>query len=143
MAKDNRLPKFNELLNPLLQALRDLGGSGTIEEISSRVSELLDLPEDILNLPRDPNKGSQTELAYRLAWARTYLKKYVIVDNSERGVWLIVPEKRGISYVDPQQVVKTVREMSRKEREARPSPEHLEEKIPEAEESWRPNSTIF
>jgi len=27
MAKHNRLPKYNELLNPLVQALRDLGGS--------------------------------------------------------------------------------------------------------------------
>jgi len=137
MAKHSHLPKYNELLNPLLQALHDLGGSGTVEEIFSRVSELLDLPEDILNLPHDPNKGSQTELEYRLAWARTYLKKYGLLDNSERGVWLVVPEKRGISEVDPQRVVKTVREMSRKEREARSAPEDSEEEIPEAEESWR------
>jgi len=137
MAKHSHLPKYNELLNPLLKALHDLGGSGTIEEISSKVSELIDLPEDILNLPHDPNKGSQTELRYRLAWARTYLKKYGLIDNSERGVWLIVPEKRDISEVDPQQVVKTVREMSRKGREAQPSPEDSEEEIPEAEESWR------
>ena len=37
MAKRDRLPKYNELLNPLLQALRDLGGSGIIVEISSKV----------------------------------------------------------------------------------------------------------
>ena len=40
MAKHDHLPKYNELLNPLLQALHDLGGSGTIEEILSKVSEL-------------------------------------------------------------------------------------------------------
>ena len=137
MAKHDHLPKYNELLNPLLKALHDLGGSGTIEEISSGVSELLDLPEDILNLPHDPNKGSQTELEYRLAWARTYLKKYGLLDNSERGVWLIVPEKRGSSEVDPRHVVKTVREMSGKNREARPSLEDSGEELPEAEESWR------
>ena len=39
MAKRNHLPNYNELLNPLLKALHDLGGSGTIEEISSKVSE--------------------------------------------------------------------------------------------------------
>jgi len=37
MAKRDHLPKYNELLNPLLHAL---GGSVTIEEISSTVSEL-------------------------------------------------------------------------------------------------------
>jgi len=40
MAKPDHLPKYNELLNPLLQALHDLGGSGTIKEISSKVPEL-------------------------------------------------------------------------------------------------------
>ncbi len=40
MAKHDRLPKYNELLNPLLKDLHNLGGSGTIEEISSTVSEL-------------------------------------------------------------------------------------------------------
>jgi len=137
MAKYDHLPKYNELLNPLLQALHDLGGSGTIEEILSKVSEILDLPEDVLNIPHDPDKGSQTEVEYRLAWARTYLKKYGLLDNSERGVWLIVPEKRDISEVDPQHVVKTVRETFRKDREARPPPEDSEEELPEEEETWR------
>ncbi len=137
MAKQSHLPKYNELLNPLLRALHDLGGSGTIEEISSKVSEILDLPEDVLNIPHDPDKGSQTEVEYRLAWARTYLKKYGLLDNSERGVWLIVPEKQDISEVDPQHVVKTVREMVRKERETRPPSEDSEEEFAEEEESWR------
>jgi len=138
MAKNNHLPKYNELLNPLLKALHDLGGSGTIEEISSRVSELLDLPEDVLNIPHDPNRGSQTELEYRLAWARTYLKKYGLIDNSERGVWLVVPEKRDITELDPQHVVKTVRESFRKETAKPPPSETSEEEFPEeAEESWR------
>ena len=137
MAKHHHLPKYNELLNPLLQALHDLGGSGTIEEISSKVSELIDLPEDVLNILHDPDKGSRTEVEYRLAWARTYLKKYGLIDNSDRGVWLIVPEKQGISEVDPQHVVKTVRETFRKNRDARPPSEDSEEGLPEEEESWR------
>jgi len=40
MSNDVHLPKYNELLNPLFQALHDLGGSGTIEEISSTVPGL-------------------------------------------------------------------------------------------------------
>jgi restriction system protein len=39
MAKDDQLPKFYELMNPLLQALRDLGGSGSIEELAAEVTE--------------------------------------------------------------------------------------------------------
>ena len=32
-------------------------------------------------------KSNQTEFQYRLAWARTYLKKAGLIENSSRGVW--------------------------------------------------------
>jgi restriction system protein len=131
------MPKYHELMNPLLNALHELGGSGSIEEISSRVSESLDLPEDILSIPHDPEKSSQTELEYRLAWARTYLKRYGILDNSERGVWVIVPDKREVKAVNPQEVVKTVRDIIRKDREEQQTTEQTEEELLEGAETWR------
>lgn len=137
MATHDLIPKYHELMNPLLQALRELGGSGSIEEISSRVSEQLALPEEVLGLPHDPEQSSQTELDYRLAWARTYLKKYGLLENSERGVWIIVPEKREVARVDPQHVVKTVRESTRKERENRSEAQESEEGVPEEAHTWR------
>lgn len=137
MAKHDQMPKYHELINPLLKALHELGGSGSIEEISAQVSESLDLPEDVLSIPHDPDKSSQTEVEYRLAWARTYLKKYGIIDNSERGVWVIVPEKRELTSVDPKEVVKTVRDMHRKEREERRATEQTDEELPEEAETWR------
>lgn len=124
-------------MNPLLKALHELGGSGSIEEMSSRVSEFLDLSEDVLSIPHDPEKSSQTELEYRLAWARTYLKRYGILDNSERGVWVIVPDKREVTAVNPQEVVKKVRDMIRKEREEQQITGQTEEELPEEAETWR------
>lgn len=137
MATHDQIPKCHELMNPLLQALHELGGSGSIAEISSQVSESLDLPEDVLNILHDPERSSQTVLEYRLAWARTYLKKYGLLDNSERGVWVIIPEKREITSVNPQDVVKTVREKTRKEREAQRTTEESGEELSEETESWR------
>lgn len=137
MAKHDQIPKYHKLMNPLLKALHELGGSGSIEEISSRVSESLDLPEDVLSIPHDPEKSSQTELEYRLAWARTYLKRYGILDNSERGVWVIVPDKREVRAVNPQEVVKTVRDMIRKDREENKTAGQTEEELPEEAETWR------
>jgi len=137
MAKHDRMPKYHELMNPLLKALRELGGSGSIEEISGKVSESLGLPEDILAIPHDPEKSGQTEVEYRLAWARTYLKKYGLIENSDRGVWVIVPEKREVTSVNPKEVVKTVREMNRKEREERQATEQGDEELPEEAETWR------
>jgi len=137
MAKHNGMPKFYELMNPLLKGLHELGGSGSIEEMFSQVSDSLDLPEEVFSVPHNPDKSSQTEIEYRLAWARTYLKKYGIIDNSERGIWVIVPEKRDITSVNPQEVVRTVRDANRKEREGQRTAPQPEEELPEEAETWR------
>jgi restriction system protein len=128
-------------MNPQLQALHELGGSGSIEEIAQKVAELSDLPEEILNLPHNPEKSSQTEIEYRLAWARTYLKKYGILDNSDRGIWIIVPEKRKVTMVDPQEVIKTVRAEIKKQKELVQKEDAIKDEneveIPDETESWR------
>jgi restriction system protein len=137
MAKDKQIPQFHELMNPLLKALRDLGGSGSIAEIGTKVTETLELPESVLNTLHNPEKSSQTELEYRLAWARTYLKKFGVLNNSNRGVWVIVPEQQHIEAVDPQNVVKTVQEFHRRERSTKESIGSIDEDLPEAAENWR------
>ena len=128
-------------MNPLLNALHQLGGSGSNEEIAQKVEELSNLPEEIFNVPHNPEKSSQTEIEYRLAWARTYLKKYGILDNSERGIWIIVPEKREISEVNPQKVIKTVRSEIKKKKDLllkqETSSDENEEEITDETEPWR------
>lgn len=139
--ENNKVPKFHELMNPLLQALHELGGSGSVDEIYEKVVEKLDLPEKILDILHNPEKSNQTKVEYRLAWARTYLKKYGILDNSSRGVWIIVPDKSDIKKIDPKQVAREVRELIRKERALReteqPDVEEESEDVPEEVLSWR------
>lgn len=141
MGNSSQMPKYHELMNPLLQALHELGGSGSIEEIAQKVTESSNLPEEVLNLPHNSERSSQTEIEYRLAWARTYLKKFGLLENSERGVWIIVPEKRDIKTVDSQHVVKTVRDAAKKQKEAssrEDTPNDEDDiEIPEESESWR------
>lgn len=110
-----KVPTFDRLMNPLLRALRALGGSGSIEEIYDKVVELESLSEDVLSQLHDPDKSNQTEVAYRLAWARTYLKKYGILENSTRGIWSLTANAKDKEEVDPHEVVRTVRERDRKE----------------------------
>lgn len=81
------VPTYDKLMNP---ALRALGGSASIEELAEKVVAQLHLPKEMIEQPH--GKGNQTELEYRLAWARTYLKKYGLITNSERGVWALTPE---------------------------------------------------
>jgi restriction system protein len=110
-----KLPTFDRLMNPLLRALKALGGSGSIEEIYDRVVDAEKLSEDVLAQMHDPEGSNQTEVGYRLAWARTYLKKYGHVENSARGVWSLTAQGRAVEEVDPQEVVKKVRAQDKKE----------------------------
>ena len=77
---------YNQLFEPTIRALKQLGGSGSIDEIEETVIEILQLTEAEIN---DIHRGNTTKLEYRLAWARTYLKRYGLLDNSARGVWAL------------------------------------------------------
>lgn len=104
-----KIPTFDSMMNPLLKALHELGGSGTIEEIDTKVIESLNLPEEIIELPHG-DKSSKSEVEYRLAWTKTYLKKYGLLENSSRGIWALVEVGPKPIVVDPQEVVKIVKE---------------------------------
>lgn len=114
----DKLPTYDELMNPLLRALQSLGGSGSIEEIYDKVVELEQLPEEILALQHDPEKSTQTEVAYRLAWARTYLKKYGLLENSSRGIWALTAKASGLDKVNTSEVVRTVKALTKKNGES-------------------------
>jgi len=58
----------------------------------------------------DPDKGGQTEVEYRLAWTRTYLKKYGVLENSSRGVWALTTQGRQTDQVNPNAVKRFVRQ---------------------------------
>jgi restriction system protein len=107
------LPTFDQLLNPLIKALRALGGSGSIQEIYDKVVEVERLSEQVLSQPHGEN-GDQTEVAYRLAWARSYLKKFGLLENSKRGVWSLTAQAKDVDKVNPQEVVRAVRALSKK-----------------------------
>jgi len=107
---------YDELMNPVLQALRFLGGSGTDEEIDNKVAELVKIPTDQLDILHNPNKGGLTELEYRLMWTRTYLKKFGLIENSSRGIWALTTKASSIEKVDEKEVVRLVRERMKKEK---------------------------
>ncbi len=136
----NQVPQYDLLINPLFQALKQLGGSGSIEEIYEKVTENLKFSEEVLSISHNPDNSNQTEVEYRLAWARTYLKKYGVLENSSRGVWAIVPDKRHIEKVDYREVVRAVREMNKKARPNRTSEKSNsanDEELPEESRTWR------
>lgn len=106
--------QYDDLMNPVIQALRNLGGSGTIEEINNKVAELAKIPSDQLEVLHNPEKGGMTEIEYRLMWTRTYLKIYGVIENSIRGVWSLTEKGSQIEKVEEKDVVRAVREQMKK-----------------------------
>ncbi len=104
-----QIPSYDSLMNPILEALFSLGGSGSIDEIYEKVLELQHIGDDISSILHNPDRSNQTEIAYRLAWARTYLKKYGFLENSSRGVWALTKLAKEKKHVVPQEVVKKIR----------------------------------
>lgn len=81
------VPPYNELLWPALEAVSELGGSASIGEIVETVIKqqgFSDAQQVVLH-----NDGPETEIGYRLAWARTYLKGMGLLTNSTRGIWAL------------------------------------------------------
>jgi restriction system protein len=70
--------------------------------------QLLNLSDKVLEIPH--GSTSQSEVEYRLAWSRTYLKKYGLLQNSSRGVWSLVSTAINLEDLDAKAIVKAVRD---------------------------------
>lgn len=140
--QNNGIPTFDDFLKPVVQALMELGGSGTNEEINERVFQIGNISEEVLSIPHN-EEGSIGEVDYRIGWTKTYLKKFGLLENSSRGVWALARPDIKISEINPELIVKTVRENERKKK-LEQSPQitdasdimEVEEAI-ETDEEWR------
>ena len=128
------VPTFDQLMNPTIQALHELGGSGTIEEIYAKVTQLVNLSDEQLGLLHNPQRGGQTEVEYRLGWVRTYLKKYGLLENSSRGIWALTPNGRQTPKVNPAVVKRFVQEQSK---EQKPIDSETKEAALDDKTTWR------
>ena len=109
-----KMVTYDQLMQPLMTALVNLGGSGSIDEIYEAVLELEKLDEETLAILHNPEKSSQTEIGYRLAWARTYLKKAGYLENSSRGVWALTDKAKQAPKIDSRKIVNYVRSLDKK-----------------------------
>jgi len=101
------VPSYDDLVYPTIQALIALGGSGSNEEIVEKVIELERYPDDIEEVRNA--RGTMSLIAYRLAWARTYLKKVGALENSTRGVWTLTHTGKSMSAEDCKRVPNLVK----------------------------------
>ena len=124
--------KYDELFNPLLTALHNLGGSGSVEELEEQVATTLNLTDEQVN---EIHRGNTSKLTYRLAWARNYLKRFGLLENSSRGVWALTEEGLKTKAVDKEVVKRKVVADDRQERLSKNKKPKIEDHADEEDES--------
>ena len=105
---NSQIPRYNKLIQPVFLALKELGGSGTNDEILNQVIKDLNIPDDVADITH-LGKGNRSELSYQLAWARTYLAKYGAITNSSRAVWSITPAFGSVDTLDVKKVIAAIK----------------------------------
>ena len=142
MKNSLEVPTYNNMMCELFQAMKELGGSGTIREIDDKTIEILGVPIEVQEIMH--GSSSKTEIEYRLAWTRTYMKKVGILENSSRGVWSLTSKGRELEKIDPIEIVQKVREMTSLNRKDAPNVNIEDENLendgvdtPDEIQSWR------
>jgi hypothetical protein len=108
------IPSFWAYMPATVEALQARGGSATIQELLEDVPGRMGLTEAQRAVPHDTENDGQTEVAYRLAWARTYLKKAGLIHSPSRATWALTPEGFEARNVDGRSIARQIRAESPK-----------------------------
>lgn len=79
------ISKYYNYYEPIIEALKKLGGSGTNEEIVNEVISIAFISDE--DSEKLHSNGPRTVVNYQIAWAKTYLKHAGYIENSKRGIW--------------------------------------------------------
>ena len=91
MTEKMKGPQFIKYFGPVVDALRDLGGSGSPSEVIDAINKNLRVAEKVQN---ETTSNGQSRYANQIAWARFYLSKAGLLDSSKRGVWSLTDKGR-------------------------------------------------
>jgi len=95
--KKEKKTKQSEFINwfgPLLNALRELGGSGKPKEVVNQIAFDLKIPDEKLE---ETMKSGTPKFHNQVAWARQYLVWDGFLNDSKRGVWTLTSKGQNTS----------------------------------------------
>lgn len=81
---------FLKWFKPIVDALKELGGSGTPNEVRAQIIKDLKLTDDIVNETRGKNNVNKFE--NEVVFARSYLVYEGFIDKNLYGVWTLTPK---------------------------------------------------
>jgi restriction system protein len=85
-------PQFIRFFKPIIEVLKESGGSGTAAEIIDKTIEKMKISE---KEQEATNKNGQSRVRNQVNWARQYLVWAGHLDSSKRGIWSLT--EKGMS----------------------------------------------
>jgi len=110
-------PPYVELIYPTLKAVASLGGSAQGREVTSRVLEDLNVPDEKVAITY-PNRPVSVFID-RLEWARSYAKLGGALDSPQRGLFVLTKFGKATLALPESDGIAAVREMNREVRATR------------------------
>ncbi len=106
---NQKLPQHFRFINPIIEVLKELGGSGRSSEVTDVVIEKMNISDDELE---DVLQSGQSRIKNQIHWARMVLVKIGFIDSSQRGVWSLTEKghKTDLPRDDLVQIYKTRRQ---------------------------------
>ena len=129
--------QFTRYLGPVIEAIRELGGSGRPDEVRAVIARMLSISEAGQSEPLP--SGVQTRFENQVHWARFYLAKAGYIDSSQRGVWTLTEKGRNLGAVSPAEVQNIIREVSAQAK----APEGGTSTVPEGAGTTLPAETDY
>ena len=90
-------PEFLRFFRPVVEVLREIGGSGRSAEVTDLVIERMKIPESEQEVIQ---KSGQSRVYNQIAWARLHVTKAGLLDSSQRGVWTLTEKGRTVELTD-------------------------------------------
>ena len=110
-----KVPQHFRYIIPIVQVLKELGGSGRAGEVVDLVVDKLNIPDDELN---ETISSGQSRVKNQIQWARFMLVKAGYLYSSTRGVWTLT-EKGLKSDLNDTDLVELYEQRKKMEKEYR------------------------
>jgi hypothetical protein len=108
--ENDKVPAFDEMMQTLIDVLKQRNGSIPLETLRKEVATYLKLsPSQATELHKPNTSSKQTRFEYNLAWTCSYLKNAGYINNTERGKWELTELGKETSILDVEQIKRKVR----------------------------------
>ena len=99
MAKLAKLsgPEFVRFFEPVIDALKKLGGSARPTEVRDTIATTLNIMDQQRS---ELMPGGASRFENQIAWARFYLAKADYIDSTKRGVWTLTDKGRRVATMN-------------------------------------------